>query len=275
MSSLLISIDLEDVRDWVADGMKYSERVPANTRCYLDFFKQLKVKATFFIVGRVARRYPDLIRAIIDDGHEIACHGDTHHQLDKLTAQAFKEDLARNIETLSAAGATDIMGFRAPTFSLTSKTSWAYEVMAELGIRYSTSVLPARNPLYGWPEFGGNPRQVQGVWELPMTLHNLPGLRVPIAGGVYFRVLPFFLTRLAIRRCIRQNQAVGTYLHPYDIDTGQERFMHPDLSDNKYMNALMYINRKSVLKRLRTLHGMYSFRNYRDFVEGLTANSTQ
>ncbi len=270
MSFLLPSIDLEDVRDWVENGMEYSERVPSNTRCYLDFFQERGIKATFFIVGRVARRYPDLVKSIVECGHEIACHGDMHIQLDKLTAASFSKDLQQNLQSLHDAGAEQIIGFRAPTFSLIAKTAWAYDVLSEMGIKYSSSVLPARNPLYGWPEFGTAPKKVNGeVWELPITLHPLPGLKVPILGGVYFRVLPFLLTRLSVRFCVGQKRAVGSYLHPYDIDMGQERFMHPDLGGKKYLNILMYINRKRVLSRLGKLHEVYAFSLYRDYVCGL------
>ena len=104
------------------------------------------------------------------------------------------------------------------------------------------------------PEFGEKVRQVDGkIWELPITLHSLSGLRVPIAGGVYFRVLPFALTQWAVRRKIQQGEPVGSYLHPYDIDTKQERFMHPDLNEKRHLNMLMYIGRAQVLKRLAVL----------------------
>lgn len=270
MSCLLLSVDLEDVRDWVENGLTYSERVPDNTRRYLDFFDELEVKATFFVVGRVARRYPNLIREIRDRGHEIACHGDSHLQLDKLTVASFKEDLEKNIQSLMELGVEEVTGFRAPTFSLTANTAWAYGVLSEAGIRYSSSVLPAKNPLYGWPEFGQKARVVQdGVWEIPMSLHSFPGLRVPIVGGVYFRVLPFFLTRISVGLSVKRNRSVGSYLHPYDIDCGQERFMHPDLSGNKYLNILMYVNRKKVLKRLQALHGLCGFSHYRQYVDTL------
>jgi polysaccharide deacetylase family protein (PEP-CTERM system associated) len=267
MTRLLLSIDLEDVRDWVDNGLHYRERVLANTQCYLDYFRDLGVKATFFIVGQVARKYPDLIRQIINEGHEIACHGDTHLQLDKLTAHSFRDDLERNIQSLVAAGGKNIIGFRAPTFSLVSRTAWAYDVLSELGIRYSSSVLPARNPLYGWPEFGTEAKMVNTtIWEIPITLHDLPGLKVPIVGGVYFRVIPFFLTRLSVWLAVRKKRVVGTYLHPYDIDTLQERFMHPDLGGKRYLNTLMYINRGKVLKRLGVLHRLYGFCTYQEYI---------
>jgi hypothetical protein len=113
-----------------------------------------------------------------------------------------------------------------------------------------------------------------GIWELPVTLHELPGLSVPLAGGVYFRVLPFFLTRWAIAQSLGKGQPVITYFHPYDIDTKQERFMHPDLGDKHHLNLLMYIGRAKVLKRLDVLHRSFVFQAYDEYVNGLQADSS-
>jgi polysaccharide deacetylase family protein (PEP-CTERM system associated) len=270
VSSLLLSVDLEDVRSWVKDGHRYRDGVVENTRRYLAHFKGWGVKATFFTVGEVARRYPQLIGEIVEAGHELACHGDVHLQIDKMTPQQFRSDMQRNLTALEAAGAKDVVGFRAPTFSLTARTVWAHEVLADLGFTYSSSVLPAGNPLYGWPEFGKEARKVAGgLWELPVTLHTIPGMPLPIAGGVYFRVLPFFLTRWAIGKNIGQGLPVVTYFHPYDIDTEQERFMHPDLGDKKHLNMLMYIGRAKVLGRLNVLHQSFPFQAYGEYVSHL------
>ena len=274
VSSLLLSVDLEDVRDWVENGKRYREGVPANTRNYLEHFKRWGVKATFFVVGEVARRYPHLIGEILEAGHELACHGDVHLQLDKLSPQEFRTDIERNLAALENAGGKGIVGFRAPTFSLTARTAWAHAVLADLGFSYSSSVLPAQNPLYGWPEFGKDARKTAGgLWELPVTLHGIPGLPVPMAGGVYFRVLPFLLSRWAIARSIGKGRPVVTYFHPYDIDTGQERFMHPDLGGKKHLNMLMYIGRAKVLGRLDILHRSFPFQAYGDYVKALQAGS--
>jgi len=268
MSSLLMSVDLEDVRDWVTDGAQYREALPVNTKRYLRHFEKWGVKATFFVVGSVARRYPKLIADIADAGHEIACHGNMHYQIDKLTRKEFREDLEQNRAALKECGVDTVQGFRAPTFSLTKETSWAHEVLAELGFTYSSSVLPAKNPLYGWPEFGKHTRRLNcGLWEIPVTLHDIPGFPVPVAGGVYFRVLPFFLTCWSIRQKIAKRLPVTTYFHPYDIDRDQERFMHPDLNDNKYLNMLMYIGRSKVLGRLTRLHELYPFSAYVDYIQ--------
>jgi polysaccharide deacetylase family protein (PEP-CTERM system associated) len=262
---LLLSIDLEDVRDHVRNGLDYSERVPDNTERYLRFMREHRVSATFFIVGLVAERYPGLIRDIISEGHEIACHSHTHIQLDRHTEQTFRDDLKRNLDVLYNCGAQRIVGFRAPTFSMIESTQWAYPVLEELGFEYSSSVIPARNPLYGWPQFGSDPRVVGKILEMPITLHPR-FLRAPLAGGTYFRVLPFPLIMSGVKRLARQGVPIQSYLHPYEIDADQERFMHPDLSDNRWLNALMYIGRSRVLPRLDRLTELCDCMSYRDYL---------
>jgi hypothetical protein len=160
----------------------------------------------------------------------------------------------------------NITGFRAPTFSVTEKTRWIYPVLEKLGFKYSSSVIPSRNPLYGWPGFGADPRRFGGILELPLTLHP-SFLRYPLAGGTYFRVLPFSFTMYGIKKTVRQGQAILSYFHPYDIDPKQERFMHPDLSESRFYNALMYIGRSKVLSRLERIMAVCRFSGYREYLE--------
>lgn len=244
----LIGFDLEDVRDWVQDGMNYAERVPENTNRFLKWLQAQKAKATFFVVGTVARRYPSLIKEITEDGHEVACHSDLHIQLTKQTKLTFTDDLKRNIDALNAAGAKNIQGFRAPTFSLVKETQWAYEVLENLGFKYSSSVLPAKNPLYGWKEFGSMPVKIGQVLEIPVCLTGWKFFNVPLAGGVYFRVLPLWALSGSLPR--KKNIPIPGYFHPYDLDTEQEKFMHPDLNNNRLLNYLMYMNRKGLLDKI-------------------------
>ena len=268
MSALLLSIDLEDVRDWVEDGRRYQPRVPVNTERYLEFFQELEVKATFFTVGSTARQYPDLIRTIAKEGHELACHSDRHIQITRQTPEEFFEDIVNNKKSLEDISGMQVSGYRAPTFSLIARTAWAHDLLARAGFAYSSSVLPANNPLFGWPEFGRKIRKLSsGLWELPMTLHSIPFLQSPIAGGVYFRVFPYWLTSLGVRTCQRNQIPLTTYFHPYDIDFDQERFMHPDLNKSRIMNTLMYVGRAQVLGRLRKLHKICDFMPFGNYVE--------
>jgi len=250
-SPFLLSVDLEDVRSRMAGGLRYRDRVAVNVERYLEFFAGYGFVVTFFTVGDIARRAPHLIRRIAEAGHEIACHGSEHIPLDRRSPADFEEDLKRNRGELEEAAGRRVIGYRAPVFSLTQRTLWAYDILARMDYSYSSSVLPARNPLYGWPEFGTRCVRVRdGLWEIPVSLTGTPVLNVPFAGGVYFRSLPFTVIRRCFADCARRDEAVVGYFHPYDIDTEQERFIHPGIHKNRFFNWLMYYNRKGVFGRL-------------------------
>jgi polysaccharide deacetylase family protein (PEP-CTERM system associated) len=250
----LFSVDLEDVRSLVPGGERFRDGVPPSVERYLDLLAAFDARCTFFTVGDVARRHPALLRELRSRGHELACHSSDHRTLDRHDPASFRADVLRNVDDLRAAGADRILGFRAPTLSLTGETAWAWEVLGELGFSYSSSVLPARNPLFGWPDFGRHPVHVEGgLWEIPVSLSGLRLLDVPFAAGVYFRVLPFALVRSLFRRHVDGGRAVVGYFHPYDVDAEQERFLHPGLGGSRFYNWLMYRNRRAVIPRLRRL----------------------
>lgn len=249
----LFSIDVEDVRFMIPNGSTLEAKVPQMTEQYLQFLRNRKMKVTFFVVGDVAREYPSLIQSILHDGHEVGCHGNRHIPLTQQDRAGFREDLKENLEHLRAAGATKVVGYRAPVFSLTEKTKWVYEVLAELGFRYSSSVLPAKNPLFGWAGFGREIKLFGGVWEFPVSLMSLKSFSIPFAGGVYFRILPYFILKRIFEKYFAQKRPIIGYFHPYDIDAMQERFMYPGINESKYYNYLMYYNRKSVFPKLEKL----------------------
>ncbi len=266
----LFSVDVEDVRHMVPGGDRYVPRVPALTRRYLGWLDARGARATFFVVGDVARAHPDLVREVIARGHEVACHSDHHVPLDRQSPDEFRRDVESALEALAACGAERVAGYRAPTCSLTDATSWAHAILADLGFTYSSSVLPAANPLYGWPGFGDGARRMpSGIVEVPMTLASFGPLRCPFAAGVYFRVLPMPLLTRAFRRAAATDAVVG-YFHPYDIDTEQERFMHPGLGGRRLFNWLMYRNRERVFSRLdRVVASGVTITTYADHVSRL------
>jgi polysaccharide deacetylase family protein (PEP-CTERM system associated) len=247
----LFSVDLEDVRDFIPDGHRYQEAVTVNTIKYLDWLDRINSKATFFIVGKTARDYPDLIREIISRGHEPACHTDTHIHLTKQTENQFRKDCDNFLNTMAALGATTIKGFRAPTFSMTEQSKWAYGVLRDFGFKYSSSVLPSTNPMFGWPQFKGE-GYYDGIYELPMNIGSWP-FKVPFGGGVYFRFFPTFISNSLAGSAFKEGNAVLSYFHPYDVDVDQERFMHPHLDDSKLLNWLMYVNRDKVFAKAESL----------------------
>ena len=265
----LFSIDLEDIRFRMSDGLKYQERVPENTHKYLEWLEKHGFKCTFFTVGDIARAYPDLIKDIVSQGHEIACHTNTHIPLNKMTPDEFKTDLSNNIESLTKAGANKIKGFRAPYFSLTKDCTWAYKTLKEFGFTYSSSVYPAKNPFYGWEEFGKQITTMEdSITEIPMTVKSFGPIKAAYAGGVYFRVLPKFLIINSFKNHYKTNTPLLGYFHPYDIDVNQEKFMHPEINDSKFYNWLMNYNRKDVFNRLENIISQgFTITTYSDFIK--------
>ncbi|HYD39157.1 MAG TPA: polysaccharide deacetylase family protein [Allosphingosinicella sp.] len=255
----LFSVDVEDPRLDLPDGAALTPRVPEMVEAYLEFLGAAPAGGTFFVVGEVARRHPEVVRAIAAAGHELGCHSNAHVPLDRQDRVGFREDLLRNLDALDSAGAGAVTGYRSPCFSLTGETRWAYEVLAELGFAYSSSVLPAANPRYGWPDFGREPRLVEGVVELPVTL--IPALGLPV-GGIYFRVLPKLLLRWGLARLSARGDAVLGYHHPYDIDT-EQRLTHAEFRRGGLYDRLMRANRGAVLPKLDMVRRMgFSFAAY-------------
>ncbi len=262
----LFSIDLEDVRDSLPNGDNFKDRVSLMTEAYLNFLKLKNWKCTFFTVGKTAEKYPELLKQIVADGHEVALHSYSHTPVTKQTRQEFSEDLKKNIESVYKATGIMPIGYRAPIFSLTKNVNWAYEVIAENNIVYSSSIFPAENPLFGWQEFGKDIKKVNGITEIPMTLSSFLGKKVSFGGGVYFRTLPFTW----VKQQFAKNNLVTGYFHPYDIDTKQEKFMHPGINNNKFYNFLMYYNRKNVFHRLEKISQMgVEVMRYDEFVKQL------
>jgi polysaccharide deacetylase family protein (PEP-CTERM system associated) len=271
-NTFLFSVDLEDIRLRMPDGKSFKERVPQNTEAYLKWLNKTKSKCTFFVTGDVAELYPSLINEIVQEGHEIACHTSFHIPLDKQTPDEFAKDLENNMNVLTKAGAKKIEGFRAPVFSLIKKTKWAYDVLKKMNFSYSSSVLPAQNPLYGWKEFGSAPRKMEnGIVEIPMTVGKFGPMTLPAVGGVYFRVLPRFVISNLVKKIRAEGLPVLGYFHPYDIDTEQEKFMHPGISDSRFYNFLMNYNRRDVFPRLDNLmvEG-FKISTYKSFSESVS-----
>ena len=253
---LLFSIDVEDLlaRFPLGEKPNFQSHVPQCMDRFLEVFNQFQVKITCFICGDLARQFPDVIRKIELNGHEIACHSDLHMPLDLLTPSSFKIDLENNIRALRDAGVVgEIKGYRAPIFSLTEQTSWAYDILSEMNFKYSSSVLPAANPQYGWKDFGTSIRKFKGIYEIPMTLGKFFGVKVPLFGGMYLRWLPNSMMRSQLSLQLKKSAVLG-FIHPYDIDVEQEYFRHPGI-DNLLFHALLFYRRGSVLPRLKEVFG--------------------
>lgn len=246
MQPLSFTFDLEDHRPNDRAELRY----PAMTERVLDLLDRLGVRATVFVVGEVAAERPELVRAVADRGHEIGLHGWRHTPLTELTPSVFRAETARGRQVLEACTDQVVTAYRAPTFSLVPATMWATEVLADLGFAYSSSVLPAANPLFGWPGAPATPfRWPSGLVELPSPVLGLGRWKVPHLGGVYLRVLPWPVVRAGAAG--RGSTPVPfTYLHPYDLDTDEPYWRLPDAGA---LSPLVWVNRAGTLRRVEAL----------------------
>jgi polysaccharide deacetylase family protein (PEP-CTERM system associated) len=184
------------------------------------------VKATFFVLGWVADRHPQLVRDIHASGHEIASHGCRHHMLGRLTPEGFRQDLRDSRRRLENLAGRPVCGYRAPTFSLTHRTAWALDVLAEEGFEYDSSVFPIRHDRYGVPDAPRVAHRAVGpgggtILEIPPLTVRFAGANWPIGGGGYLRLLPAALVVAALRALDRRGQRGMIYLHPWELDPGQ------------------------------------------------------
>ena len=215
-------------------------------------------RATFFFLGWVAERRPDWVRRCVDAGHEVASHGWRHAFLGELGPEELDEDLARTEAALAAAGAPLPRGFRASTFTLTRETWWAVDVIARRGYRYDSSIHPIRHPVYGIPDFDpGISRLDAGdgeLWEFPVSTWRALGRNWPFGGGGYFRLLPGWVTRAAVRGLERRGRPASLYLHPWEFDSEQ-----PRVAAGWSKSFRHYLNLDKTLPRLERLLGEFRF----------------
>lgn len=232
-----ISVDLEDyfhVEAFASSISRarwpsFASRIQRNTARVLELFERNRCRATFFVLGWVAEQAPALIRAISEAGHELACHSHLHRPLYQLSPKEFRDDLRKSRETIEDIGGMKVVGFRAPTFSITRKSLWALEVLAEEGFQYDSSIFPIRHDLYGIPDAPRWGHQLplpsgQSIWELPPSTVRIGKMNVPFGGGGYLRLLPMSFTRWAIEKTHRlEHKPVMVYFHPWELDPDQPR----------------------------------------------------
>ncbi len=232
-----MSVDVEDYFQVqaFADRISRSEwdsvpcRVERNVNRLLDIFGKARVKTTFFTLGWIAERHPAIVRRMVREGHELASHGWDHARADSQSPDAFRADVRRTKQLLEDLGGMSVTGYRAPTFSIGPKNPWAFSVLAEEGYRYSSSIYPVRHDLYGDSTASRVPFHPHGLslLEVPMTTVQWFGRNFPCAGGGYFRLLPYAVSRLNMRRVNHvERRPCVFYFHPWEIDPDQPRQDH-------------------------------------------------
>lgn len=231
-----LSVDLEEYFqvsnfDGVIGRERWNDldsRLDATTAHLLDACDEHESVATFFVLGWVAERRPELVRRILDRGHEIACHGHGHELVYELGRDRFRQDLRRARSAIEDATGVAVLGYRAPSFSITARSIWAFQILAEEGFLYDSSVFPIRHPRYGMPDFPTLPLRLDlgagvSIREFPLTTWDIGPVRVPLAGGAYLRFLPPSLFRWAYGRMVDAGRPTVLYLHPWELDPEQPR----------------------------------------------------
>jgi len=266
-----LSIDLED---WFCvynlsgvikreDWNKCEFRVEESTERLLLLLKRHNIQATFFVLGWVAEKAPELIRRIRDEGHEIACHTYAHLLLTQVNPVEFEDDLVKALEVLRRNGIENVLGFRAPSFTLVKETKWVLDILEKYGFRYDSSVVPIGfHPEYGLPDAPLAPYKItEKLYEFPLSCVEIGGKRIPICGGAYFRFFPYWFIRWGIKKCHEEGRPVVFYFHPWEIDPGQPRVK---LRVDKYFRH--YYNLRKNEKKLMKLLQDFEFTSIKELL---------
>lgn len=291
-----LSCDLEDyfqVQD--CDGVVSTEawaampsRLEASTDRVLALLDEAKVKATFFVLGWNAEQHPHLVRRIAADGHEVASHGYGHRMITEQSQDEFRADICRSKALLEDITGRPVIGYRAPTFSITERTRWAIPILAEAGYRYDSSIFPIRHDRYGIPNAPRFLHELNGaecgmraaecgvrneagaaglrLIEFPPTTLRVLGVNLPVAGGGYLRLLPARLVRAALRRVNRLGHPAIVYFHPWELDPEQPRLPLRGLGRFRH-----YVNLRRTAQKLRLLLRGLAFTTAAAVVEAWTA----
>ena len=266
-----MSIDLED---WFCahnmsqiikreDWDRCQLRVHRSARRVLDLLDKHDTRATFFVLGWVARRVPDLVREIEDRGHEIATHGYSHLLLTEITPREFEEDLERALEVINSCGVSqEVIGFRAPSFTIVEKTKeWAFTTLEKYCLRYDSSVFPiGLHPDYGISDAPLCPYKItERLYEFPLSCLEILGKRLPFSGGGYFRFFPYSYTKFCLKKCNALGRPAVFYLHPWELDYEQPRVNLPRTKKFRH-----YHNLHKTEKRLDALLGDFRFTTIRE-----------
>lgn len=250
----VLTIDLEDwFHPLEPDPSRWDalpRRAEAATDGLLRVLAEEGARATFFVLGDVARHSPRLLERILAGGHEVGTHGMEHRFVYRQTPAAFADDLDRSLRLISSITGARVDAYRAPYFSITRASEWALDVLRDHGIVHDSSIFPVRNHRYGIPRAPRLPYRVRpGLWEWPISTFPTPLGNLPFAGGAYFRLLPEAVVRAAFRALRRRGEPVLFYLHPWEVDPGQPRMRtRSPLLDFRHYHGL-----RGTMDRLRRL----------------------
>jgi polysaccharide deacetylase family protein (PEP-CTERM system associated) len=257
----VLSFDVEDwyqgiempARTWD----RFEPRLERGLGRILDLLGQHAVHGTFFVLGDIARRHPQLVRRIADEGHEVGTHGDRHEKVYDLDPARFRSDLRRSLDAIQSATGRPVLGHRAAFFSITRRSLWALDIVREEGLAYDASIYPGPNYRYGIPGYPDQVRRLpNGLLECPVSTFTLFGRRLGI-GGAYLRILPAGTLAAALRHRLRAARPAGLYLHPWEFDPD-----HPRVRFRPLAMLTHYANLRTTEPKLRRLLAEFSFVPY-------------
>lgn len=269
-----LSIDVEDYFQVSAaesviqykDWDKYESRVVKNTQKVLTILKEFNVKATFFILGWIAERFPELVKDIYLQGHEIACHGYNHRLIYNQEPNVFRKDIRKAREILEKIIGNQIIGYRAPSSSITNRSFWAVEILIEEGFQYDSSIYPVRHHRYGIPNGEAFIHRIDlgekgTIVEFPLSTVRIFGANFAICGGGYLRFYPLMLAKWGIERINKEGYPAMVYFHPWEIDPEQPRIELHGLSKFKH-----YVNLSKHSDKLRNLLSDVEFSSIQEVI---------
>ena len=243
--NISVTLDVEDLRP----SDQFEDRSKLMTEKVLDLFSEMNIRATIFVVGDVAKNHPEIINKAVKDGHEIGLHSHKHIPLQLLTPDEFEQELTGAKTLLQEISGQEINGFRAPTMSLTHKTRWAVPILKRVGFTYSSSVLPAKNPLYGWDGLPRHPfRWLNSVIEFPCPVTNILGFTIPYLGGAYFRLFPSIIRKMGVRRS-SYGEVLWTYCHPWEFAPAEKYYQLENVG--RSTSRIAWIGRKGMENKMR------------------------
>ena len=264
-----------DVEDWYMDTHistwdLYEDRIFIGLNKILEQLNSKNIQATFFVLAYLAERFPDLVKEIRDNGHEIASHGYNHIPITRQTSSEFEEDLSKSVSILEKISGNNVIGYRASNFTVVDRTSWAVDILKKHGFKYDSSVFPVKTPLYGVPDAPRFPyiissknikeAQLDGpLLELPLSVYKCPIINknVPIAGGFYLRLFPYYFINYAIKKINNLGQPAIIYIHPWELDPYQ-----PRINDLRWYH---YYNLNKMGQKFEQLLDDFKFTSVRDY----------
>jgi len=270
-----------DVEDWFhvsvlrkvipfSQWQNQESRIMPNLIKTMELFDEYKVKGTFFVLSWLAERYPEIVEMIIDHGHEIGSHGYAHRIIYEHTPDEFKFDLDKSITILERISGKTINSYRAPSYSITRDSLWAFEALVQRGIEYDSSVFPIKHDLYGIREIPRFPFYIRfsdgkQLTEIPPSTLRLAGENVPISGGGYLRLFPFWFIQNGMKRINGMGKPVIFYFHPWELDPDQPKLEMSPLSKFRH-----YSNLENTEKRIRQLLENFTFSTLGDVMSSMT-----